>query len=598
MFKKFLAVASALFIAGGLAIVAVAAPAQAHHTDLAASAACTTDGGWDVTWSVMNSENFDGEVTASNNPAVPKGTILPANPNYYAADKSLSKPTTYVQHVTSNAAVSLNITVTWHKQSGDISNSQNISFSAFPAGCGPTESVPVAPDLVKVTACDTVGSVTPKTTTGVVYDTVFDSKTGDYTVTATPAAGYIFKGDADQIITFSGNVGASYDCNVKPRPVAVVGQCVYVADGTASDRTFAITFDNTASNKPVLFQVVGQPAYDTTVAPGDTVTVNLPDVSNAGITYQVTAGGSTFDLTAKPCPPYTKPVPKQRDVTSPVFDCAANDATVTTTTFTTDYAFDVKKLEWVEQAEVKGTPVISHRPLTATEVSDNCGVTVDTDPAASQCSVTNPNTALTSWIMIAPDARVVYSFENTITHVVTVPTAEYTNVDAGKYIVTAVAAPGYALKPTASEVWTFFVQDSSKCSNPTLAIVTPTVSQTPATCTTAATYTIGAVTPGTVTWEVNGAKNTPAGTYQVTSAGDVTLVATPTDPKNGLDPTWVNPTVLKFPSSTVSCELTTLAYTGSGSIGTLGLAGGMVFIGIGGLFIARRKWSEAKVEAE
>ena len=55
MFKKILAVASALLIAGGLAIVAVAAPASAHHTDLTASAVCTTDGGWDVTWSVTNS---------------------------------------------------------------------------------------------------------------------------------------------------------------------------------------------------------------------------------------------------------------------------------------------------------------------------------------------------------------------------------------------------------------------------------------------------------------------------------------------------------------------------------------------------------------
>ena len=74
VFKKFLAVASALLIAGGLAIVAVAAPASAHHTDLTASAACTTDGGWDVTWSVMNSENFEGKVTASNNAAVPVGS--------------------------------------------------------------------------------------------------------------------------------------------------------------------------------------------------------------------------------------------------------------------------------------------------------------------------------------------------------------------------------------------------------------------------------------------------------------------------------------------------------------------------------------------
>ena len=598
MFKKILAVASALLIAGGLAIVAVAAPAQAHHTDLTAVAACTTDGGWDVTWSVMNSENFEGKVTASNNAAVPVGTILPANPNYYNADKTKSIPTTYLQHVMTNSAVSLSISVAWYKGNSTPTNSQSITYSAFPAGCGPIETVPVAPTVVKIVDCGTQGSVAPVTTTGVVYATVFDTKTGDYTVTATPTAGYYFKGDADQVITFTGNVGVPWDCNVKPRPVAVVGDCVYTADGTAADRSFAIVFDNTASNKAVLFQVAGFPAYDTTVPAGQSVTVTLPNVTNAGATYQVVADGQTFDLVASPCPPYVKPDPKQRDETSAVYDCAANDATVTTVTYTTDYVFDTKKLEWIKQAEVKGTPVMTHRPLTAAEVTADCGVKVNTDPSASQCNVADPDTKLTSWIKVASDPRVIYTITNTVTNVVTTPTADYTGVDAGKYIVTAVAAPGFELQPTASKVWTYFVQDNSKCDPPTLAIVTPTVSSTPATCTTAATYTIGSVTPGTIAWEVNGVKNTAEGTYQVNSAGDVTLVATPVNAADGLDPAWVNPTVLSFPSASFTCELETLAYTGSGSIGQLGLAGGMMFIGIGGLFIARRKWSDRKISAE
>ena len=43
-----------------------------------------------------------------------------------------------------------------------------------------------------------------------------------------------------------------------------------------------------------------------------------------------------------------------------------------------------------------------------------------------------------------------------------------------------------------------------------------------------AQYTLGEVTPGTITWEVNGLKNTPEGTYKVSTVGDVTLIATPT----------------------------------------------------------------------
>ena len=596
MFKKILAVASALLMAGGLAIVAVAAPASAHHTDLTASAVCTTDGGWDVTWSVTNSENFAGTVTASNNASVPVGTVLPANPEYYNADKTKSVPTTYVQHVMSNAAVNLSITVAWVKTNSTPTNSQNITFSAFPAGCGPTDAVPVAPDVVKVVDCGTQGSVTPRTTTGVVYDTVFDAKTGDYTVTATPATGYYFKGDADQVITFTGNVGVPWDCNVKPRPVAVVGACVYTADGTGADRSFAITFDNTASNKAVLFQVAGSPAYDTTVPAGQSVTVTLPNVSGDAATVQVTADGQSFDLSIAPCPPYIKPDPKLRDITSAVFDCSTNDATVTTVTYTTDYLFDTTKLEWIEQPEVKGAPVMSHRALTPEEVTAECGVTVDTDPSASRCGVVDPNTTFTSWIQVAIDPRVVYTVENSVTGVVTTPTAKYTQVDAGKYIVTAVAAPGFYLKSMASKAWTYFVQDTTKCENVTLAIVTPKVSSTPATCTTPATYTIGSVTPNTVTWQVNGVA-TPEGTYTVTSAGDVTLVATPTSTIDGLDPAWVNPTVLKFPAAGLGCELETLAYTGSSSIGTFGLAGGMMFIGLGGLLVARRKFTDKKLDA-
>ncbi len=598
MFKKLLAVVSTLMIAGGLAIVAVAAPASAHHTDLTASAVCTTDGGWDVTWSIMNSENFEGKVTASNNAAVPVGTVLPANPNYYNSDKSKSIPTTYRQHVLSTDPVTLTITVTWFRPGNTQTNSQNLTFTSFPAGCGPKDVTPVAPTVIKVTDCGKQGSVTPIPVTGVVYATAFDPKTGDYTVTATPDTGYYFKGDADQVITFTGNVGVPYDCNVKPRPIAVVSGCVYAADGTAADRTFAITFDNTASNKSVLFQVVGFPGYDTTVQAGKSTTVTLPQAANAGIAYQVTADGQSFDVSAAPCPPYEKPKVTTRDESSAVYDCAANDATVTTTTYTTDYVFDTTKLEWIAQPEVKGTPVVSHRGLTPAEVSSECGVTIGTDPSASQCTVDDPNTTLASWVQVPVDPRVVYTITNTVTTVVTTPTAQYTQVDAGKYIVTAVAASGYELQPTASRTWTFFVQDISKCQPPTLALVTPTVSSTPGTCTTAATYTIGAVAPGTVTWEVNGAKNTPAGTYQVSTAGTVTLIATPTNPANGLDPSWTNPKVLTFAAAGLGCELETLAYTGSGSIGTFGLAGGMVFIGIGGLLIARRKWSDATLETE
>jgi len=70
---------------------------------------------------------------------------------------------------------------------------------------------PVAPELAKTGACGTYGNVTPAVTEGVVYETVFDKKTGAYTVTATPAKSYHFDGE-DQKVVYKGNVGAYVEC--------------------------------------------------------------------------------------------------------------------------------------------------------------------------------------------------------------------------------------------------------------------------------------------------------------------------------------------------------------------------------------------------
>ncbi|MDH6182267.1 hypothetical protein M2152_002449 [Microbacteriaceae bacterium SG_E_30_P1] len=132
MLKKFLAVVTTLLIAFGLSVVAVAAPASAHHTDLSAKADCKTEGGWTITWTVINSENFEGEVTSSNNTAIPTGTKLAANPNY---GNSNSIKNTFTQTVTSNSPVNTTITVKWFRQGNTVSHTSNVTFSSFPADC-------------------------------------------------------------------------------------------------------------------------------------------------------------------------------------------------------------------------------------------------------------------------------------------------------------------------------------------------------------------------------------------------------------------------------------------------------------------------------
>lgn len=294
-----------------------------------------------------------------------------------------------------------------------------------------------------------------------------------------------------------------------------------------------------------------------------------------------------LDPNAPPCLTIPKPKVEHRDVVQEQFICGS-DVTVTTTTFTTDWAFDAVLGEWVKQAEVAGTPVVTTRPMTGLEKAEHCITFVETDPAASACGVTDPGTTLTSWIFVLLDPSVVYTITNDITKVSFVATSEYSEVPPGKYTVTAVAAPGYVLSPTAELEWTYFAQDTALCDPPTLALVTPLFSVTQPTCTTNGSYTLGAVDPGTVTWTVNG-EATPAGTYPVDSARSITLVATPADPQDGLDPAWVNPKDVTFAApSPGTCDLPTLALTGADQGGLLLLISTLL-LATGGLLIAARR---------
>jgi hypothetical protein len=133
---------------------------------------------------------------------------------------------------------------------------------------------------------------------------------------------------------------------------------------------------------------------------------------------------------------------------------------------------------------------------------------------------------------------------------------------------------------------------------PTLATVYPKVSSTPLTCSTLGSYTIGALDAGTVQWTVNGGPKIAGGTFPVSTTSQVTLAAYPTNPDDTLatdsldNPTWVNPIVLQFTKpNAADCglELTTLALTGLGGGLGLTLAGGLVFLGIGGFLIFLRR---------
>lgn len=70
LFRRIAAAFASLALGGGLALVAVAGPASAHHNDIEGVAACNTSGTYDITWTVTNSENLTEEITHSSNSSV------------------------------------------------------------------------------------------------------------------------------------------------------------------------------------------------------------------------------------------------------------------------------------------------------------------------------------------------------------------------------------------------------------------------------------------------------------------------------------------------------------------------------------------------
>ncbi len=191
--------------------------------------------------------------------------------------------------------------------------------------------VPVAPTVTTATECGVAPSVLAPTTAGIDYVVNLDTKTGKYVVAATPQANHYFAGDDDQIITFTGNVGVLVDCVEKPNVVAAFGNCTLGGfdDGLSSDlgstRSATLTFDNSKSTKPALFQVIGFPAYDTTVAAGATVDVTVANATATGTKFDVSASGQSFVIPIPTCdlPPLALVTPSY-SVTQPTCTTAGS----------------------------------------------------------------------------------------------------------------------------------------------------------------------------------------------------------------------------------------------------------------------------------
>ena len=133
-----------LVLALGFAVVGVAGAASAHHNTVTGKVTCKQNGGWTVTWTVINSETISETITASNRTAVlPVGTVLAGSQTKTVIETVTAKPT---------AAIKLEVTGKWVRDGQNIysTNSDVVEVAEFSDSCNVTTvtapTVPVVDD--------------------------------------------------------------------------------------------------------------------------------------------------------------------------------------------------------------------------------------------------------------------------------------------------------------------------------------------------------------------------------------------------------------------------------------------------------------------
>ena len=229
--------------------------------------------------------------------------------------------------------------------------------------------------------------------------------------------------------------------------------------------------------------------------------------------------------------------------------------------------------------ELVGTSEFSHIFLAST---DDC---IDKDASAT-IQYVQPTCFAPGAIDVAKSTLVNATWQGAL------PTAP------GDHTVVAEAAAGHAFSDgavTKSFPVTILPKKTTGCDLPSLGLLTPTATVNPPTCSSGATYTLGGLEGAQFNWTVNGAAQTvPNGTYPAPANGaDVVLIADPVGETDGLQD-WTNPTTLSFDDlPPATCDLATLALTGTGVSVQLTIGGVLIALAGLGLTAAARRMREA-----
>jgi hypothetical protein len=189
-----------LVVAVGFAVVGIAGAASAHHNTITGTVTCATEGGWAVSWDVVNSEGISETITASNRAhVVPVGTTLTAKQKKTFTETVTTKP---------GSPLTLTLSAKWSNNTTQ-TNSGSIPVSDFKDACNFTVVEP--PTVPVVDECGPGNAHYGQVPSGPWTPTV--NADGSLTVTANP--GHQFP-DGQASITYPVPADSNQPCPTPP----------------------------------------------------------------------------------------------------------------------------------------------------------------------------------------------------------------------------------------------------------------------------------------------------------------------------------------------------------------------------------------------
>lgn len=619
--KRTIASATTMLLALGVLTVGVAAPASAQTNAVSATVSCTTDYRWQIEWTVTNSESAKTEsITYSSD-----STLIPVGTSFAAGE---SKKFTEIVPTSTNKVLELH--AFWSNEvsgtaSGTVTKAQFTPACVAPAAestglylykkLDPTKdaSWPNSGSQMKIITWagwsykEVYPSTLPSTVCGPGWGVQQDQINGPqslfpgtikYPDVGLFAAGVLHAARHSNLSSLA-TVPA---CAPIPHASVTTGACY--ANGEHSSADAHVVLSNTG-NAPVTF--TSSNGINLTLQGGESKEMEASPSWIAGGSFDITATGTGFARTF----PITIPVNSACALQTGADPSAQTCVDDNLVNGQIHVLLNSRIVYRIDGAVVTGasTPVTPGMHSVTAELADPSGIYQLTGQSSwtFRSAAYNGLCELPAKALIVPEVTslsiscyvagsyILSGTEGVVWMVdgVEKPAGTYTVTTASTvHVVAKTVSSDYGFASDTKADWTLTFTKAEECpAPPTLALVThplvtPYVTHVNRTCAATGSYTLAAVEG--IIYKVNGSVQ-PAGTYPVSTAKTVTVVASTVSSDFGFEQGVQTIWNLVFTAPGNCGELTTLAFTGFNGTLTGGLLLGLLFVmmGVGAITVSR-----------